>query len=90
MQSTVNYKFWSVFSYAVAIVSSETIVFVMQLHLPCFLWDCCQYAFTAFNMLGIICSMELEFWSFSEIVSHKLFGGWGVGSTLRFAVIDKS
>ena len=68
LQSTINY--------AVTIFSSETIIFLMQLHLPYFSQDSSQYAFAAFKNLGIIYFMQLQFWRFSELTSRKLLGGW--------------
>ena len=51
----------------------------MQLHLPYFSWDSSQYAFAAFKIWGIFYFMELQFWRFSELTSHKLLGRWVVG-----------
>ena len=38
--------------FAVILISSETIIFFMQLHLPYFSWDSSQYAFAACKILG--------------------------------------
>ena len=54
-------------------------IFFMQLHLPYFLWDSFQYAFAAFKIIGITYFMELQFWRFSELILHKL---WGEGNPI--------
>ena len=67
--------FWEYLRYAVTIFSSETIIFFMQFHLPCFSWDSSQYAFAAFKHLGFF-FLQLQCWRFSELISHNLLGGW--------------
>ena len=47
----------------------------MQLHLPNFSWDLWRYAFAAFKLWGTIYFMQLQSWSSSEAITHKLGGG---------------
>ena len=76
----VNCKlFWEILRYAAAIFGSETIVIFMQLYLPCLLGG------DSFSMqlqisqeiLGTISLVQLQFWSFSELISHKFLGRRG-------------
>ena len=76
----VNYNlFWEYLRYAVIIFSSETSFSSCSCTCPILSWDSSQYAMAAFNNFGIIYFI----WScssggFSELISHKLLGGWSI------------
>ena len=61
--------------HAGAIFSSEPTVFLSAVALALFSWDCHRYAFAACNFSGMICFMQLQLWSISELFLHSLFGG---------------
>ena len=51
------------------------------LHMPLLLWESFQYAFAAFKLWRSIDFRQLQFCSFSKLISHKLvFFGWGEGT----------
>ena len=56
---------------------SETIVFFMQLHLPFFFWDSCQYAVAPAKILGIMSEPKM---------CHKLFVDKKFGGAVRVGV----
>ena len=60
---------------------SETLICFVQLHLPYFTCNYSQYAYEFSESWGLfIFFMQLQFWSFSELISHKL---WGEGIESR-------
>ena len=65
------------------VFGTDTIIVIMQLHLLyIFLGVFLEFVFAAFQMLGASYFLQLQFWSFSDIISHNLLGEGIVGKCL--------